>query len=165
LGRHLGEQGHGLIYGGGRVGLMGAVADAALATGAPVTGVITKQLVDLEVAHDDLTKIEVLPTMHARKARMAELADGVIVLPGGFGTLDETFEILTWIQLGLVSAAAVCIDVNDYFQPLFDFIGRAVDSGFVANHHGTLLQRVADPAAAVAAATGPAPGYQPKWVD
>ena len=116
LGATIANDGHRLVYGGGHVGLMGVVADAALAAGGSVTGVMTEQLVAAEVAHRGLTELEVTATMHARKARMAELSDGVIVLPGGFGTLDETFEMITWNQLGLVAVPVVFLDVNSYFR-------------------------------------------------
>ena len=112
LGREISARGHRLIYGGGNVGLIGTVADAVLSAGGVVTGVMTEQLVALEVQHDGLTDLEVLPDMHGRKARMAELADGVVVLPGGFGTYEEAFEVLTWNQLGLVSTPVVLSVLN-----------------------------------------------------
>ena len=113
LGDAIAQCGHRLIFGGGRVGLMGVVADAVMRGGSEAIGVMTEQLVEREVAHQGLTELDVQPTMHRRKARMAELADGVVVLPGGFGTLDEAFELLTWNQLGLVSAPVVFLDVNE----------------------------------------------------
>src|SRR6476660_5419994 len=103
VGQLLATSGIGLVYGGGRVGLMGVVADAALAAGGEVVGVITEQLVGAEVAHTGLTRIEVTTSMHERKARLSELADGFLVLPGGFGTVDELAEVLTWNQLGIIS--------------------------------------------------------------
>ncbi|MEZ5373965.1 MAG: TIGR00730 family Rossman fold protein [Microthrixaceae bacterium] len=165
LGAAIASDGHRLVYGGGHVGLMGVVADAVMAGGAAVTGVMTEQLVALEVAHQGLTKLDVQPTMHLRKARMAELADGVVVLPGGFGTLDETFELLTWNQLGLVSAPVVFLDVNGFFQPLFDFIATSASAGFMKDHHGALAQRTDDARTAVRLAVSEAPAYAPKWVD
>lgn len=159
------EQGHDLVYGGGDVGLMRIVADTVLAGGGEVTGVMTQQLVALEVAHDDLTTLDVQPTMHARKARMAELSDGVLALPGGFGTWEEAFEILTWNQLGLVSMPVVFVDVNDFYRPLFDFLDRAVTAGFVSPHNAGFAMRAVDPVDAVKLAAGPAPDYQPKWVN
>jgi uncharacterized protein (TIGR00730 family) len=165
LGTEIANARHRLVYGGGHVGLMGAVADGVLSAGGEVTGVITEQLKSLEVAHSTLSLLEVEATMHTRKARMAELADGVIVLPGGFGTLDETFEILTWNQLGIVSLPVVFLDVDGYFESLFEFVGRAVDAGFMKPEHGGLAQRAVDPAAAVALATAPPTAYSPKWVD
>lgn len=165
LGSAIARNGHRLVYGGGHVGLMGVVADAVIAGGGEVTGVMTEQLVALEVAHQGLTELDVQPTMHRRKARMAELADGVVVLPGGFGTLDETFELLTWNQLGLVSTPVVFLDVNGFFGPLFDFIAGSAAAGFMHGHHGALAQRTADADTAVRLATRPAPAYLPKWVD
>ena len=135
LGASLAAGGHTLVYGGGHVGLMGVLADAALAAGGDVVGVMTEQLVAAEVAHLDLTRLEVVSSMHERKARMAELSDGVIVLPGGFGTLDEAFEIVTWNQLGLVAVPVVFLDTAGYFESLFDFIERSVDAGFVSERH------------------------------
>jgi uncharacterized protein (TIGR00730 family) len=132
--------------------------------GAEVTGVMTEQLVALEVEHQGLTRLDVQPSMHSRKTRMAELADGVIALPGGFGTLDETFEILTWNQLGLISTPVVFLDVNGYYDDLFAFIDRMAGEGFMKPHHTTLAQRCTDPVEAVRLAAGPAPEYTPKWV-
>ena len=165
LGRLLAEGGHRLVYGGGHVGLMGAVADAALASGGDVVGVITEHLVGAEVAHRSLTSLEVTGSMHERKARMAELSDGVIVLPGGFGTLDESFELLTWNQLGLVAVPVVFVDVGGFFAPLFDFVSRAVASGFVRSEHARLAQRATSAADAVDLALAPPPTYHPKWLD
>ncbi len=154
-GTALGEAGHTLVYGGGRVGLMGAVAETVLGAGADAIGVITEQLVDREVAHRGLTQLEIVDTMHDRKARMAELADGVIMLPGGFGTLDETFEILTWNQLGLVAAPVVAVNVNGYFDALLAFASTAVDAGFVDRMDNGLLQVTTDAVEAVELASTP----------
>jgi uncharacterized protein (TIGR00730 family) len=168
LGAAIAASGHGLVYGGGDVGLMGVVADAVLDAGAEVTGVITEQLLALEVGHVNLTNLEVLPDMHTRKARMAELSDGVVVLPGGFGTYEEAFEVLTWNQLGIVSAPIVFLDVDvdgqSFFASLFDFIDGAVAAGFMKPEHGGLAQRATDPIEALAIAAGPAPAFTRKWV-
>lgn len=164
LGAALAADGHGLVYGGGHVGLMGVVADAALAGGGTVTGVMTQHLVAAEVAHAGLSSLEVTATMHERKARMAELSDAVIVLPGGFGTLDETFEMITWNQLGLISVPVVFLDVLDYFAPLFEFIGSTVDTGFVSVANARLAQRAVDVEAAIAAATAPTAPFEAKWI-
>ena len=148
--------------------MMGIVADAVLDAGAEVTGVITEQLLALEVGHVNLTNLEVLPDMHARKARMAELSDGVVVLPGGFGTYEEAFAVLTWNQLGIVAAPIVFLDVDvngqSFFASLFDFIDGAVAAGFMKPEHGDLAQRATDPIEAVAIAAGPAPSFTRKWV-
>lgn len=164
VGEAMTAAGHRLVYGGGSVGLMKVVADTVLAGGGDVVGVITRQLLDLEVAHTGLSDLEVVPDMHGRKARMAELADGVVVLPGGFGTLDETFEILTWNQLGLIAAPVVFLDVDNYYAPLFHFISGSVAAGFMKHHHGAMAQRTDDAVHAVHLAAGRAPEYVPKWM-
>jgi uncharacterized protein (TIGR00730 family) len=115
------------------------------------------------VAHHGLTRLEVTSSMHERKARMAELSDGVIVLPGGFGTLDEAFEIVTWNQLGLVSAPVVFLDVLDYFAPLFDFIERSASAGFVRQAHTALARRTDVVADAIRLATSAPVDFAPKW--
>jgi len=163
VGTALAATGHDLVYGGGHVGLMGVVADAVLAGGGAVTGVMTAHLVDAEVAHAGLTTLEVVPSMHERKARMIALSHGAVVLPGGFGTLDETFEVLTWNQLGLAASPVVFLDVNGYFGALFEFVRRAVVSGFVSEPHGALVQRADDAATAVRLAARPAAARTPKW--
>jgi hypothetical protein len=164
LGETIAARGHRLVYGGGHVGLMGVVADAALGAGGSVTGVMTEQLVSAEVAHLGLTELEVTPTMHARKARMAELSDGVIVLPGGFGTLDETFEMITWNQLGLVAVPVVFLDVAGYFAPLFDFIDASVSTGFVSPANAALARRAFSVVDAVEQAVAAPDAYTPKWL-
>jgi uncharacterized protein (TIGR00730 family) len=164
LGTEIAAAGHELVFGGGHVGLMGVVADAALAAGGSVVGVMTEQLVEAEVAHIGLTRLEVVTSMHARKARMADLSDGVIVLPGGFGTLDETFEIMTWNQLGLVSVPVVFLDVDGYFDDLFAFIASSVRAGFVSERHATSARRAPDVAGAIVEATRTADEFSPKWI-
>jgi uncharacterized protein (TIGR00730 family) len=164
LGRAIAEAGAGLVYGGGDVGLMGAVATATMEAGGAVTGVITEQLHALELAHDSITTLEVAPDMHSRKARMAELADGVVVLPGGFGTCDEAFEMLTWNQLGIVSTPVTFFDVGGFYGPLFNFIDGAVRAGFMKPAHGALAQRATSAGEAVAHALSAAADFTPKWV-
>lgn len=164
LGSALAAGGHRLVYGGGHVGLMGVLADAVLAAGGHVTGVMTEQLVAAEVAHRDLTTLEVTSGMHARKARMAELSDGVIVLPGGFGTLDEAFEIITWNQLGLVAMPVVFLDVADYFAPLFEFIAGTVGSGFVSGANASLAARATSVPEAVELVLAAPVAFTPKWL-
>jgi len=164
LGVAIADNGHRLVYGGGHVGLMGVVADAALGAGGAVTGVMTEQLVAAEVAHLGLTELEVAPTMHARKARMAELSDGVIVLPGGFGTLDESFEMITWNQLGLVAVPVVFLDVGGYFGPLFEFIGASVSAEFVSPANAALARRASSVDEAVTMATSTPDSFTPKWL-
>ena len=120
-----------LVYGGGNVGLMGGVADAVLAGGGKVIGVIPRQLVDREVAHAGLTELQVVDTMHQRKTRMFELSDAFVALPGGFGTLDEMFEMLTWSQLGLHGYPCAFLDVRGYYAPLRGMMDHMVGEGFV----------------------------------
>jgi uncharacterized protein (TIGR00730 family) len=132
--RRLGEimvgRGVDLVYGGGRIGLMGVVADAVLGGGGRVTGVIPEFLEDLEVAHDGLSELIITGSMHARKQRMFELSDGFVSLPGGLGTLDETFEIVTWKQLRRHSKPVVVLNVNGYWSGLTELIDAAITAGF-----------------------------------
>lgn len=120
-----------LVYGGASVGLMGVLADAALARGGVVVGVIPRALVDREIAHGALTELHVVDTMHERKARMAELADAFVALPGGLGTLEELFEVWTWGMLGLHAKPYGLLDVDGYYQPLIRFLDHARDEGFI----------------------------------
>jgi len=131
LGTRLAEDGLDLVYGGGNVGLMGIVANAVLDAGGDVIGVIPGQLVEWEVAHKGLTELIVVDSMHQRKQRMFELADGFVALPGGFGTLDEMFEMLTWRQLGLGHKPCAFFDVNGFWQPLMDMLERMVAERFL----------------------------------
>jgi uncharacterized protein (TIGR00730 family) len=124
-------RGLGIVYGGGRVGLMAAVADAALAGGGEVIGVIPQELVDRELAHGGLTELHVVDSLHKRKALMAQLSDGFVALPGGFGTLDELLEQLTWSQLGLHEKPVGLYDVEEYWRPLIALARHAADEGFV----------------------------------
>lgn len=139
FGRLLAERGLGLVYGGGDVGLMGAVADGALAAGGEVLGVIPESLADREVAHDRLTELYVVDSMHARKRRMAELADGFVALPGGFGTLEELVEMLTWAQLGFHTDPCGLLNVSGYYDGLVSFFDTQVEAGFVEPQHRQLL--------------------------
>ncbi len=131
FGAALAGRGLGLVYGGGRVGLMGAVADAALAAGGEVIGVIPQELVDRELAHDGLTELRVVGSLHERKALMAELSDAFVALPGGFGTLDELMEQLTWSQLGLHDKPIGLYDVEEYWRPLIALARHAMETGFI----------------------------------
>ena len=133
-----------MVFGGGSVGLMGLAADAAMEAGGEVIGVITEQLVGAEVAHRGLSRLEVVGSMHERKSRMSELADGFIVLPGGFGTVDEFAEMLTWNQLGLVSKPVVFLDINGFWEPMLAWMDRAVESGFVRPSHRMIAERARD---------------------
>jgi uncharacterized protein (TIGR00730 family) len=147
LGRLIAERGWGLVFGGGHVGLMGNVADAVLAGGGEVDGVIPQGLVDRELAHRRCTRLHITASMHERKARMAELANAFVSLPGGFGTLDETFEIVTWAQLGLHAKPIGLLNTSGYFDRLLSFLDHAVMEGFINNPHGSLLLCESSPAA------------------
>ena len=131
FGTELARRGITLVYGGGKVGLMGTAADAVLAAGGKVVGVIPRQLVEKEVAHTGLTELVVVETMHQRKTRMYELSDAFVALPGGFGTLDEMFEMLTWAQLGLHRYPCAFLDVLGYYAGLKALVDHMVDQGFV----------------------------------
>jgi hypothetical protein len=135
MGTRIAREGLALVYGGGNVGLMGVLADAALAAGGEVIGVIPQQLVEWEVAHAGLTRLDVVAGMHARKARMFALSDAFVALPGGFGTLDEWFEMLTWKQLGLGDKPCALLDVDGFYGPLVGMLDRMVESGFVPAQH------------------------------
>jgi uncharacterized protein (TIGR00730 family) len=147
MGRTLAGRGLGLVYGGGSVGLMGAVADAVLEAGGEVTGVIPQVLQIRELAHRRLTSLRVVGSMHERKALMAELSDGFIALPGGMGTLEELSEVLTWAQLGLHARPCGLLDVAGYYDPLIAFFDRAVGAGFLRREHRRLLVTGTTPAA------------------
>lgn len=153
LGRLLTERGHGLVYGGGSVGLMAVIADAVLAGGGEVVGVIPEALATKELAHPGVSEMRVVPSMHARKALMAELSDAFIALPGGFGTFEELFETITWAQLGIHSKPIGVLNVAGYFDALMRLIDDAITQEFVKPEHrelivaaeqpGTLLDRLA----------------------
>jgi uncharacterized protein (TIGR00730 family) len=139
LGSAIAAAGLGLVYGGACRGLMGAVADAALAGGAEVIGVLPEVLQGREIAHQSLTSLELVPTMHQRKARIHELADAILTLPGGFGTLDELLEAATWAQIGLHSKPCILINTAGYWNGLVAFLDTAVDAGFIEAKNKSLL--------------------------
>lgn len=145
LGRVLATRGLGLVYGGTQVGTMKEVADAALAAGGEVIGVIPDPLVAKEIAHPGLSELRVVDTMHERKALMVELADGFIALPGGFGTLDELFEVVTWAQLGLHRKPCGLLDVDGFYDALVAHLDRAAACGFLKPEHRALVPVDDDP--------------------
>jgi hypothetical protein len=147
LGTLLAQRGIGLVYSGAHVGLMGVVADAALALGGEVIGVIPTALVKREIAHPRLTDLRIVASMHERKATMADLADGFIALPGGLGTLEEFLEILTWGQLGLHRKPCGLLNVQGYFVPLLSLIEHAIDEGFIKRQYRPLITVSASPPA------------------
>lgn len=143
-GRGLAERGIGVVYGGGRVGLMGEVADGALEAGGQVYGVIPEKLQALEVGHQGLTELFIVDSMHARKAMMAHLSDGFIALPGGYGTLDEMFEAITWTQLNYHLKPVGLLNVRGYFDGLLTFLRHAVHERFIRPMHGDLVVAASD---------------------
>ena len=139
LGKALVHRGYGLVYGGGNVGLMNVIADTVLAMDGHVTGVIPDSLVTREVAHQGLTDMRVVQSMHERKAVMAELSDGFIALPGGIGTMEELFEVLSWAQLGIHNKPCGLLNASGYYQPLINFLDHAVAEDFLKPKHRDLL--------------------------
>ncbi|MET0235317.1 MAG: TIGR00730 family Rossman fold protein [Kibdelosporangium sp.] len=146
LGRLLAERGITLVYGGASVGTMGILADATIAAGGEVIGVIPGDLVDRELAHQSLTELRVVGSMHERKALMAELSDGFLALPGGTGTLDELFEIWTWAQIGLQDKPIGLVDTAGFYQPLLRMVDHLAAEGFLKTDYRTLIQVSSDPA-------------------
>jgi uncharacterized protein (TIGR00730 family) len=166
LGEAIARAGMGLVYGGASVGLMNDVAEAALANGANVVGVIPQSLLDREVAHHGLSELRVVPTMHERKSLMYSLSDGFVVLPGGFGTLDELFEILTWAQLGMHGKPIALFNVEGFWEPLMSLLSHFVREGFVPDDQLALLSVDVDARALVTKMqTWTKPALGPKWVE
>ena len=165
LGARMAKDGVALVYGGGNVGLMGIVADAVLAHGGEAIGVIPQQLVDWEVAHRGLTRLEVVDSMHARKARMFDLADGFVALPGGFGTLDEMFEMLTWRQLGLGKKHCAFLDVGGFWSHLMAMLDTMVRERFLHAYQRADLWHGDDIDALLAWMRGYQPAQADKWLD
>lgn len=166
LGRLLAEAKIRLVFGGGRVGLMGILADAALASGGEVVGIIPEHLMRLEVGHQSASELLVVGSMHERKQKMADLSDGFAVLPGGLGTLDETFEIVTWKQLRLHDKPIVLVDVAGYWKPLIGMVEHMIKEGFVQPAHRRLfgvVDKVEDVIPALEAMPAPAFGADVKW--
>jgi uncharacterized protein (TIGR00730 family) len=165
LARACAERGLGLVYGGGNVGLMGVLADAAMELGSEVIGVIPRALAEQEVAHTGITKLEVVGSMHERKARMAELADAFLALPGGLGTLEELFEVWTWTQLGFHAKPCGLLDVDGYYGPLVGFLERSVAEGFLRPEHRAALLVGTDPAELLGGLAAWRPAPLGKWLD
>ena len=166
LGRELAARKLALVYGGGRVGLMGEVASAALAAGGTVVGVIPHALALKEIAQEDCTELVVVDTMHERKALMADRSDAFVALPGGFGTCDELFEILTWAQLGIHNRPVAVLNVNGFFTPLLAWLDHIVTEGLLRpKHRGLLLVADAVPALLDALASWVPPDPTTKWAE
>jgi uncharacterized protein (TIGR00730 family) len=164
MGRYLATTGRRLVYGGGRTGLMGALAGGALAGGGEVVGIMPKHLVDREVAHTGLTTLHVVSSMHERKALLAELSDGFLAMPGGLGTMEELFEIWTWGQLGLHRKPYGVLNVAGFYAPLLAFLDHAVREGFVRQEYRDLLAVDTEPAALVARMEAMEPPAVARWL-
>ncbi len=165
LGQTLAVAGIELVYGGGHVGLMGVVANAALAAGCEVTGVMPRALVEREIAHTGLTRLHVVGSMHERKAMMADLSEGFIALPGGTGTLEEFFEVMTWAQLGEHRKPCGLLNVAGYYDPLLTVFDHMVDRGFLSEANRALVLVETDPPALLERFEEYRPPKTPKWID
>lgn len=165
MGVEIAQRGLTLVYGGGAVGLMGVVANAALEAGGEVHGVIPRALREKEIGHADLTRLEVVDTMHIRKARMAELSDGFIAMPGGIGTFEELFEIWTWGQLGIHQKPLGLLNIAGFYDPLAAFLDGTVEAGFLKQAHRAMAMTDTEPATLLdrMGAYVPTPTY--KWVE
>ena len=161
----LADRGIGIVFGGGKVGLMGVVADTGMAAGGEVIGVMPQALINREIGHDGITELRVVHSMHERKALMAELADGFVALPGGAGTLEELIEIYTWSQLGLHRKPMGVLNVNGYYDGLVGLLDHAVEEGFVRPQHREAMQFAATPEELLDRLAGWQPTYTPKWMD
>jgi uncharacterized protein (TIGR00730 family) len=165
LGSTIAGRGMDVVFGGGRVGLMGALADAALAAGGQAIGVIPAALEAKELGHTGLTELRVVRSMHERKATMADLSDGFVALPGGWGTLDELFEILTWGQLGLHAKPCGLLNVDGYFDRLLSFMQHLVDERFVRPENSRMLSVATTPSALLDLMEACTPAQVEKWID
>ena len=164
MGRLLAERGIRLVYGGGNVGMMGVLADAALADGGEVVGVIPQMLVDKELAHRGVSELRVVGSMHERKALMAELSDAFVALPGGLGTYEELFEVLTWAQLHIHHKPVGCLNVLGYFDPLARLLDHATSEGFMLASQRGLLAIAGDPQKLLQQLAEQQPRHEPKWI-
>jgi uncharacterized protein (TIGR00730 family) len=165
MGRALLSQEIGLVYGGGCVGLMGVIADTVLQGGGEVIGVIPDALVERELAHGAVTELIVVRSMHDRKAKMAELSDAFIAMPGGYGTFEEFCEIITWAQLGLHCKPCAILNVEGYYDPLLALFDRAVEEGFLRSENRSLVVEHSDPDRLLDMLAHYAPLYTEKWID
>ena len=165
VGGLIAQRGHSLVYGGGNTGLMGVVADAVLAAGGQVVGVIPDNFVRQELEHRGLTKLHVVSTMHERKALMASLADGFLALPGGIGTLEEIAEVFVWTQLGLHMKPCALLNINGYYDPLVSFLTRMTDARFLRAEQLSQLIVACEPAEALDRLLSFTPTVVEKWMD
>ncbi|KDR38755.1 TIGR00730 family Rossman fold protein [Caballeronia glathei] len=165
FGRALVEADMSLVYGGGRVGLMGLIADEVLANGGRAVGVIPELLLKKEVGHTDLTELHVVPDMHERKKKMADLSDAFVAMPGGVGTFEELFEVYTWAQLGYHQKPVALLDVDGYYDPLLSMLQHTVEEGFMRRAYLDMLQVAADPAAMIDKLKRYIPPLHDKWAE
>jgi len=165
MGAEIARRGLILVYGGGAVGLMGIVANAALEAGGEVHGVIPQALRDKEVGHHHLTRLEIVDTMHTRKARMAELSEGFIAMPGGIGTFEELFEIWTWGQLGIHGKPLGLLNVAGFYDPLATFLDRTVEAGFLKANHRAMAMTDTEPATLLDRMADYVPAATYKWIE
>lgn len=165
LGEEIASRGMGLVYGGGDVGLMKVVADAAMAAGGSVTGIIPRTLLEREIGHGALSELLVVESMHERKLAMAERADAFIALPGGIGTVEELVEVFTWTQLGVHDKPCSVLDVEGYWQPLIGLLDHAVSERFLSPNHRQMLLSGTDAEALLDALEAWEPPTVPKWLD
>ena len=165
LGQALVKRGLGLVYGGGNVGLMGTIADTVLSVGGTAIGVIPQALVDKELAHQGLTQLHIVDSMHERKALMAELSDGFIALPGGFGTFEEFCEVLTWAQLGFHQKPCGLLNIDGYYSPLIAMFDHATNEQFVRPPHRSLVLEAQDPDRLLDKLASYEPITFQKWID
>ncbi len=165
MGVEIARRGMVLVYGGGAVGLMGIVADAALAAGGEVHGIIPRALREKEVGHHHLTRLEIVETMHIRKARMAELSEGFIAMPGGIGTFEELFEIWTWAQLGIHDKPLAFLNVAGFYDPLATFLDNTVEAGFLKQTHRAMTITDTEPATLLDRMEQYVPAVTYKWVE
>jgi uncharacterized protein (TIGR00730 family) len=165
LGRTMAEMNIGLVYGGARVGLMGAIADSVLAAGGEAIGVMPDFIVGKEIAHEGLTALHVVGSMNARKQMMADLSDGFIALPGGFGTLDEFFEMVTWTQLNMHTKPCGVLDIDGYYRSLMDFLEHAAAEQFIRAEHCAMILMDDDPSALIAKLESFQAPVVKKWFD
>lgn len=165
LGKFLAAESIGLVYGGASSGVMGAVADGITAAGGDAVGIIPSDLLKKETPHSGLTELNVVDSMHERKALMAKLSDGFIALPGGLGTLEELFEVWTWAQLGFHGKPCALLNVRSYYSPLITFLDRAVEEGFLSAQHRSMLIVEEDPERLIAQMKDYEPPTVPKWLD
>lgn len=165
MGVEIAKRGMTLVYGGGAVGLMGIVANAALEAGGRVHGIIPRALREKEIGHNGLSELEVVDTMHTRKARMAELSDGFIAMPGGIGTFEELFEVWTWGQLGIHSKPLAFLNIAGFYDPLASFLDGTVEAGFLKQNHRAMAMTDTEPATLLDRMEQYVPSATIKWVE